>query len=197
MLEKMKEKATEKAIDFRKNIDEKMGDEMQKIVKHGNVFKGLKDDFSNKRFDRLKTNLFGRFFNHKEAVEDCLNTVMEVSGRRDTINDPSVPEDVVDNMGSWIVTKDGFSVLGRILPKQIHSGSQTPIMPFFTILLALAVVFYKLDLQTISIIFGGLFIYTWLLPNGIPSFKFNSGIIISLGIFVVALAIGFGFVQRF
>lgn len=170
MLEKMKEKA----IDFQKNKSEKYSLEVEKIIQHSNVLKDIKDDISNKKFSNLKSNLFGRFFNHKEAAEEALEVIEDVSGRRDTINDPSLPEDVVDKLGSWIVTKDGFSVLGRILPKQIHSGTQTPIIPFFTIFLSLAVIFYKLNLQSLSLILCGLFIYTWILQNGLPSFKFNA-----------------------
>lgn len=188
MLEKMKEKV----IDFQKNKGEKLGLDVEKAIHHGNVLKGIKDDLTNKRFDNLKTNLLGRFFNHKTAAEEALEVLDNVSGRRDTINDPSVPEDVVDKLGSWIVTKDGFSVLGRILPKQIHSGTQTPSIPFFTIFLSLAVVFYKLNLQLLSLIFGGIFIYTWLLPNGLPSFRFKGfpWIILLIGLIAAGVAIG-------
>ena len=73
-----------------------------------------------------------------KAHADSLGLARHVP-HRDTI-----PEDLRDKQGNFLVTDNGFSVAGRMLPEEVDIGTASPFLPLYIGLYALVFVVSKL-----------------------------------------------------
>jgi len=153
-----------------------------KIIEFAHETAGyVKENTENKSFIK---HLFSRkvenFMNFPQWKMEAKAHIKDIASQRHAPMRDSIPEDLRDVRGNFIVTKDGYPVASKVLPIDMGIGSDSPAAPIYIGMFALAFGLYMIlnaiGLQAVGIalmaiylvgmyvVFGGLttFFYTFL-----------------------------------
>lgn len=99
-------------------------------------FESFKEDVKSRKLP-LVPHLFG-LQHEQERVQELIDSC---STRHDIPHGSKVPKDLDDKQGTWQLTKDGYPVVGVLLPEEFAEGDQSPAAPLY---LALAPILFTL-----------------------------------------------------
>ena len=93
---------------------------------------------------KFKLQLLSNFLPIKRWTEEAKKHADSLGLARHVPHRDTIPADLKDRQGNFLVTENGFSVAGRMLPEEVDIGTASPFLPIYIGLYALVFVASKL-----------------------------------------------------